>query len=485
MIMSRYVKIALFFVVLGVSGAVYIVLSADGLGRINTTTYEVVLSDATGLSTRSKVYLAGVVVGKVDAIALTGTEAHLKLALLKNVEVRQDAKLSRRSSSLLGTSILALDPGTKLTPILPPGSLISTDANSGDMNAVLGTVQNMGGQITGILEEFQKNQLALLAVSLETFNSIASKIDAQTDAQLENISRILTSAALITEQTEGLLRGSEGDISASMADIHEALANIRAVSAEIRAGRGNIGQAIYDDTLYASILSTVEKTDQAAEKLKDALDSVNHLAQTTDGVVSRAGEVVDKAVGLGISVDTNARFDILAEQVRAAASLRLDPRTNDRWYRIGVTSAPDGIAARTVKETTDSSGNITREDSTETSYTVAFDAELARRFGFFTLRGGLYENSAGLGLDLQPLRWIALSGELFNFKAGEAPNLRGSLTLYPFFDPDSDKPWNWIYLRGGINNALSGKRDYFIGGGLRFADREVKGLVGLAPVFGN
>jgi phospholipid/cholesterol/gamma-HCH transport system substrate-binding protein len=349
----------------------------------------------------------------------------------------------------------------------------------------MGTVQDLGGQISGLLEEFQKNQLALLAVSLETFNSIAAKIDAQTDSQLDNISRILVSAALITERTEGLLRNSEGDIGGSVADIHEALANIRAISADIRAGRGNLGQAIYDDALYANLVAAAEKTDEAAGKLKDALDSVDRLAQTTTGVVEKAGEIVDKAVGLGISVDAGARYDFLSEQVRAGASLRLDPASNDRWYRIGVTSAPDGVVSRTVKETTDGSGTTTREDTTETSYTVAIDAELARRFGFFTLRGGLYENSAGFGMDLQPLRWLALSGELFNFKTGEAPNLRGSLTLYPFFDPDSLKPWNWIYLRGGINNALSGERDYFIGGGLRFADREVKGLVGLAPILGN
>jgi phospholipid/cholesterol/gamma-HCH transport system substrate-binding protein len=101
----------------------------------------------------------------------------------------------------------------------------------------------------------------------------------------------------------------------------------------------------------------------------------------------------------------------------------------------------------------------------------------------FTLRGGLYETTAGLGLDVQPLKWINISGELFNFQTGELPNFRGAVTFYPFFNPDSDKPWNWIYLRGGINDALSGNRDFFIGGGLRFADREVKGLIGLIPSF--
>jgi len=341
----------------------------------------------------------------------------------------------------------------------------------------------LGGQVNLLLEEFRTNQMALLAVSLETFNSIAKKIDEQSEAQLDRISRILESAALITERTEGILRSGEGDINASVSDIHGALANIRAITAEIAAGRGNMGQAIYDERLYNSILVTAEKTEDVAVKLEEALDNISSLAKNADEVVTNAGEIVTKALGLGIQVDTNARYDIRGETMRAAASIRLDPASNDRWYRLGVSSAPDGVASRTVKETTDSSGAVTREDTTETKYTVAVDAELARSFGFLTIRGGLLESTAGIGLDLSPLNWISLSGEVFNFKTGEYPNLRGTLTFYPFFNPDSDKPWNWIYLRGGINNSLTGNRDYFIGGGLRFADREVKGLIGLAPVF--
>jgi phospholipid/cholesterol/gamma-HCH transport system substrate-binding protein len=482
--MTRYIKIALFFVVLGSSGVAYVMLSSDGINPFNTKMYEVLIPDATGLSTRSKVYLAGVTVGKVREIILTGNEARLKIALLKNVEVREDAALTRKSSSILGTSVLALNPGTERAALIRPGGVIGTDSGTGDMSAVIGLVQQMGTQVSLLLEEFQQNQMALLSVSLETFNSIAGKIDRQSDAQLENISRILESTALITERTERILRSSEGDIGASMSDIHEALANLRDITAEIRGGQGNVGRAIYDDSLYSSLLATAEKAEDAAEKLKEVLDSINTVAKNVDGVVTNAGEIVDRATGLGIQVDTNARYDLLAGTPRAAASIRLDPRSNDRWYRIGVSSAPDGVSSRTVKETT-SGGVTTREDTTETSYSVAIDAELARRFGMLTLRGGLLESSAGLGFDVQPLQWFSLSGEMFNFKSGEPPNVRSFLTLYPFFDPYSEKPWNWIYLRGGVNNSLSRDRDFFIGGGLRFADREVKGLVGLAPALNN
>ena len=480
---STYIKIALFFVILGGAGAGYMILSSNGMGFFNTKSYETILEDASGLSTRSKIYLAGVQVGRVQGIQLNGTEARLKIAFLNDVELREDSIISRKPSSLLGTAVLSLDPGSRSSPIIPPGSLIKSVPPAGDLNTALGMVEDLGGNINLLFEEFRTNQLALLAVSLEAIGSIVQKIDVQSDAYLEHISRILEAAALISERTERIIRNGEGDISGSISDVYEAVASIRSIAAEIAAGRGNFGQAIYDESLYQSILATVEKTENAATKLGDALDNISGLVKTTDGVIASAGEIVDKALGLGIQVDTNARYDVIAQTARAAASIRLEPASSSSWYRIGVSSAPDGVVSRSVKETTDSDGNIFVEDTTETLYSIAVDAELARRFGFFTLRGGLLESTAGVGLDLQPLKWLSLSGELLNFQTGELPNLRSTVTFYPFFDPESDKPWNWLYLRGGITNTLTADRDFFLGGGLRFADREVKGLVGLVPAF--
>jgi phospholipid/cholesterol/gamma-HCH transport system substrate-binding protein len=482
---SQYVKVALFFIVLGIAGGAYVIMSSDGLNTFNTKLYEVTIPDATGLSTRSKIYLAGVPVGKIQSINLEGNKAHLKVAFLKDVEIREDARIARKASSILGTSILTLDPGTELTPILSEGGRVNAEQDTGNIDAVIKLVQEMGGQISEILTEFQNNQMKLLAVSLETFNSLARKIDSQTDAELDRISRILEAVAGITERTDRILANREDDINGSVLDIRSALENIRHITGEIRQGHGNFGQAVYDDKLYGTLLSTVGKTEEAAVKLQTALDSINTLAINVNGVVSSAGEIVDRANGLGISVDTHAGYGLLSGTTRAGASLRLDPRSNDRWYRIGVSTGPDGVSSRTVTTTTDQNGVVTSKDKTETRYTVTVDAELARRFGIVTLRGGLLESTAGLGFDIQPIRWVSLSGEVFNFKTGAAPNLRGSITVFPFFNPNSDKPWNWLYLRGGVRNAINQKRDYFLGGGIRFTDREVKGLVGLLPVFGG
>jgi phospholipid/cholesterol/gamma-HCH transport system substrate-binding protein len=480
---SQYVKVALFFIVLGTAGGVYIIISADGLSDYKTRDYEVVLSDASGLSSRSKIYLAGVAVGRIRSITLTGNEARLKVTFLKNVELREGALLSRKSSSILGTSVLTLEPGPEFNPIIATGGMLSADNSTGDITEALDTVQDLGSQISQLIREFQENQLALLAVSLETFNSIASKVNAQSDAVLQNVSRILESLALISERIERDMAQAGIEKTGPMADVYGVFENIRDITEEIRRGQGNMGQAIYDDQLYQSLLAVTQRIEDVAAKLRTALDTIDTVAQSAGQVIDSAGVIVDRAVGMGMQVDTHGSYNVLAGQVQAGAAMRLVPASNDRWYKIGVTSVPNGYTTRTLKKTIVNSSTGETEDVTETRYSFAVDAEIARRFGFVTLRGGLMENTAGIGLDLQPVRWVSVSGEVFNFQTGEKPNLRGTLTVYPFFDPDSDKPWNWLYLKGGIDNSLSDKRDYFFGGGIRFADREIKGLVGLLPVF--
>ncbi|GHV96489.1 hypothetical protein AGMMS50293_28090 [Spirochaetia bacterium] len=482
---SKYIKIALFFIVLGTAGSVYIIVSADGLSDFSTRNYEAVLADATGLSTRSKVYLAGVAVGRVKAISLAENEAIIKVAFLKNIQIREGALLSRKASSILGTTVLTLEPGGEFNPVMSPGSRINTKKDNSDMTAVMGTVQDLGGQISQLLRDFQGNQLALLSISLETFNSIAQKIDNQSEAELERISRILESTASIVERMDRVLAQAEYNGTGPAADVYGTLENLRLITEEIRKGQGNVGQVIYDDRLYESILSAVQRIETTVLKLQTTLDTINSAAASAGKVIDNAGEIVERATGLGIQIDTSGSYNIMAGQVQAGASIRLHPASNDRWYRIGVASVPDGYSTRTIKETTDALGAITVKDTTETKFSFAVDAELARQFGPLTIRGGLLENTAGLGIDIQPVRWVSVSGEIFNFRTGESPNLRGIITVYPFFDPDSNKPWNWIYLKGGITNSLSDKRDIFVGGGVRFADREIKGLVGLVPVLNN
>ncbi|GAB1482581.1 hypothetical protein MASR2M78_13970 [Treponema sp.] len=385
---SRYLKIGAFFLSLGVAGSAYVITAGDGFNGWNTKIYEIEIADATGLTTNSKVYLAGVPVGKIREIDLETNSALLKVAFLKDMQIRQDAHVTRQSSSLLGTSILTLTPGTELTPLVNPGGRINAAGDGASMTGALGSVRELSDEMIKVLKELQENQLQLLAVSLETFNSISRKFDERTNAELDRVSRILEASARITERFDILLREKEGDLGTSASEARLALENLRQITDEIRSGQGNVGQALYDDRLYASLLATASKTEEAAAKLNTTLESANLLAVNANSVVVSAGNIVDKANGLGVQVDANTSWSLLSNQGRAGASLVLEPRSQDRWYRLGLNSAPEGIASRTVTESK-SGSTLERTDTTLTEYKFSIDAELARRLGPFTLRSGL------------------------------------------------------------------------------------------------
>lgn len=488
---SRYVRIGVFFLSLGSAGVGYVVVAGDGFNPWNTTKYEVVMSDATGLTTNAKVFLAGVPVGKIQSIDLEGDRAVLTLVLLKNVDVRSDAAIARQSSSILGTSMLALAPGVEPTP-LGSGGRMAAAGEGADFRTALGSAQGLTVQVAGLLKEFQERQMQLFAASLETFNALAGKLEERSDAELDRVSRILESSALIAERFEALLRERQGDLDASAAEVRAALENIRAVTEEVRSGSGNLGRAVYDDELYRNLLEASLRTAEAAAKLSEVLDgaagmarSATALADDARAVVKDAGGIVSKANALGVQVDASGRWGFLSGYGRAGASLRLEPGSRDRWYRVGFVSAGDGRSVRTLTTTSGSGGTVV-VDETEIGFGPLLEAEIARTFGPLTLRGGLIEGSAGLGLDLRPLPWLELGAEAFGFERGALPNLRGAATVYPFFDPLSKDPWRWLYLRGGAERLLEpGRVDFFLGAGLRFQDEEARGLVGLVPLGGK
>ncbi|GHU48400.1 hypothetical protein FACS1894200_05370 [Spirochaetia bacterium] len=471
----RLAKIGLFFLILGVGGIAYIIMSSDGFSGFNTDTFEVTIDDATGLSTRSKIFMAGVAVGKVEKITLVGTHALLSIALEKGLEIGADAKLARKSSSILGTSILTIEPGHPMSSRAMPGDRLEADNSPDGINAVIDMAGDLSTQVGGVLKEFQQTHLALLAVTIETVNSIAKKIDAQMDDELDRVSRILESVAAITAQTEKLMGRHDADLDGTLSGLYGTIDNLRAITGEIRSGEGNIGKTIYDDKLYTSILA-------AANEATAALTNINKLVTDADGVVTGVAEIVDQAAGISVELDSFARYDFRYGEGRGGASLRLIPRSNDRWYSIGVSSAPNGVTTLTTERITDSSNGNRVVETEKTTNALLIDAQVARTFGPLTLRGGILENTAGVGFDFQPIKWGSLSAEFFDFANEENPNLKSFVTFYPFFNPNSNKPWNWIYLRSGVNNILDPKRDFFVSGGLRFTDKEVKGLVGLIPV---
>src|SRR5580658_6175543 len=109
---SQAAKVGLFVLLTGAAAyGVYRFVSPTVSGA-NGYTVHAYIHDATGLATRSRVTIAGIAVGTLEAIKLERGEARLDVKVRTDVVLYENATLGKKSASLLGESVVVLTPGT-------------------------------------------------------------------------------------------------------------------------------------------------------------------------------------------------------------------------------------------------------------------------------------------------------------------------------------------------------------------------------------
>ncbi len=482
--MSRYLKIGLFVTVVGVGTILYVMETAERVGNGQTYTVHAFVPDATGLLLDSSVRLAGVEVGRLRNIELDGDRARLTLEIRRDVELFDDAMISKETQSMLGTATVAINPGTGQGAMLTDGSVIRNvrqDATIsdavGNANELAANAAQLVGEISEYLQDEQTVQalneivqvtrqtviatsdlleqnLQLARSSMQSIESFSVRLDQRSVAVLDSVQEVLESTVSIAERLDALIDENDESVGRSIAELEQSIEslrtvlssfeqtaeNVEVVTQRVRDGEGNVGRFLAEDQLYERIVN----------------------------VTGQAEEFLDATVGLGIQVGFQSEY--LTEQLstKDRFELRLVPDPDQKYYSVGVVSVP-GLEERGADP----------EDSKE----LLFNLQLARTWGPLTVRAGVLESTGGVGLDLLPISRLELSAEAFDFGADDGVYLRGYGTLYPFYDPESNNPINWFYLAGGVDDAMDVyQRDYFVGAGVRFSDRDLRGLVGFVPV---
>ena len=140
----------------------------------------------------------------------------------------------------------------------------------------------------------------------------------------------------------------------------------------------------------------------------------------------------------------------------------------DRYYLIQVVDDPRGVAEET-QTTTSIDNAVPTVDDTTIVYKNKIKISLlfAKNFYDFTVRGGIMENSGGVGFDYHFLnRKLRLSFEAFNFDDVH-------LKSYVKYDV-----WKGVYLAAGLDDFASSDRSSpFIGAGLFLTNDDLKLLV--------
>lgn len=482
--MSRYLKIGLFVTVVGIGTVLYVMETAERVGSGQTYIVHAFVPDATGLLIDSSVRLAGVDVGRLRNIELDGNRARLTLEIRGDVQLYDDAVIAKETQSMLGTATVSIEPGTGRGAMLSDGAVINNVRQQasisdavGNANLLAANAADLVSELSAYLQDEQtvaalneivqvtretvvatsallEQNLDLARSSMQSIESFSVRLDQQSVSVLLSVQQVLDTTVSITERLDSLVDENDDSVNRSIRDLEESIESLRTVMASfeqtadnvevitqrVRDGEGNVGRLLGEDQLYERIVN----------------------------VTGQAEEFLDSTIGIGVQVGLQSEYLTQQLATKDRFELRLVPDPEQKYYSVGVVSVP---------------GLEERGADPENSKELLYNLQLARVWGPLTVRAGVLENTGGVGLDLRPLDQIELSAEAFDFGADGGVYLRGYGTLYPFYDPESNNPLNWLFLAGGVDDAMDVyQRDYFVGAGVRFSDRDLRGLIGFVPV---
>ena len=480
-------------------------------GYSSSESYEVhvFFRDATGLSWKSGVQIAGIRIGEVARISLEGDRARLDLRIRNEIDLRKDACFSKRfPSALLPDALLDTAPGTQAAPALrslpveqrevtcvKEGTTVEAllDSLSGiakDVQVISGELKDTVAGSQGSIKSIVANLEQMSAGLAQTTDQGGARLDAilrnaqdftgtlrdvaeQDRARYHSIARNIDDASqrivTLLDTVQQLVGDEGGDVQKSVAGVRESLEKlnrsldqIEKVALQIGEGKGVAGKLLADERL--------------GEKVGTALEG--------------ATDYVDRLVKL--KVEVNLRSEWLAQQngSKTYAGIRLLPRP-DKFYLFELVNDPRGVDTITNETVTTETGGTT--STTVTARTLnenklRFSFQLGKRYGPLAVRGGVIESSGGAGADLFLLQdRLQVSMSMFQFDRPTSvkyPNLKvwANYTFFRYLyatvgSEDLMNRWQTGRYPGGRDFAFG--RDVFFGGGLVFTDDDLKTLLGV------
>jgi phospholipid/cholesterol/gamma-HCH transport system substrate-binding protein len=181
------------FIVAGV--VLFIVIYTWLTGRIgmrNTREVKVYYSDVGGLRVGDPVLIYGIEKGKIRSLAIENTRVLVVVSVSKDVPIPEDSRFALRSVSYLGgDKYIKITPGQSATP----GTVFEGESESFDLESMASELKdaiaaiqgfkmpdmnNIGGQITAVVDKNVKNLARMVAQPTERLGTLIERMDSVT-----------------------------------------------------------------------------------------------------------------------------------------------------------------------------------------------------------------------------------------------------------------------------------------------------------------
>ncbi len=448
------------------------------------------LDDVSGLAEKSRVTIAGIIVGQVDRIELAGNKARVWLRV--NTPLRSDARIVKKQASLLGEYFIQLTPGyqgellkdreeiKRVAYDVPPAEILN------DLKGIAGNVVEITESLKNVMSGEGGGEQKLLEI-LENFRGTAQDLRTAVGGNAHKFDEVVANVIAITKEARTFTTDFRRDATLLMNDARAVTANVRSIvgdsTGDVQAGfegiKGALGRM---QSALDELEGTLENTRSITKKIDRGdgtlgkLVNDKRLYEDVNTLVSESGRFVQKITRLQTIVGMNSDYYFNGATVRNAFEVRLRPRP-DKYYSLSLIDDPNGLTRfrETVTSSSESSSDpLVRQQQTVTEDRFRLSLQFARRYRFITGRIGIIENSGGLGIDLHGLNdKLEVSADLFAFDGNINPRMR-LWSQYNFL--------SHVYLKAGLDEIWNENlTDFYMGFGIRFNDEDLKTVFTAAP----
>ncbi|MFA6147438.1 MAG: MlaD family protein [bacterium] len=504
--MSREARVGI-FVLLGLIILTFFTFRVSKWGLIAEKGYRLTVDfdSAAGLEPKSDVKMAGVPIGKVEEINLVGNHARLVLRIQQGIRIPIDSVATIQTQGLLGEKYVEILPGKDTQRNLPSGGQVAntmTPTNLDEVVRKLATIaddvkkftESLSGTFGGeegkkalgdILRDVRATTAALRTVvtgNEERFQRILANVD-RLSADLSDISAtnkqdVRTAIAnlrafsdTLKSETPGLVRKLEdmsdkvsGVVGDNRENLKESIRNLKTASARL------------DNTLDAAgkVMAKIDRGEGTLGKLVNDNTAHNSLTDALEGI----NRYVRKTEQLKTFIDYRLEWQEAPSEFKHYVNVRLQPSA-DKYYTIGVVDDPRGrFSSTTTTDTTTPPGTTTTTREERYTDKLKISALIARKFSGLTVKGGAMESTGGVGLDYELLKnRLTVGVDAWDFSRRDLPP---HLKLYGNYDIVKN-----LFVTGGVDDVLATERNLrtlFLGFGIKFADEDLKTVLGAVPI---
>ncbi|MFQ5328482.1 MAG: MlaD family protein [Thermodesulfobacteriota bacterium] len=484
------------FVILGILLLVYMSLKVGGVSIGKSAGYELFVrfDSVAGLDKDSSVRVAGVEVGRVKQITLDGNKAKLTLMLTKDARIGADFVAVLTTQGVLGERYLELIPGSPNAPLLEAGDTITRTQQYIDLEkfiTILGDaaadIKEVSSSLAGVfggvagernlreivvnLGELTRRMNRIVAANEERIGRTLGNFETFSHLLKEEGPEVVKGLRNITDEFNSFIADNRGSLEGSIRSFEQASLKLEETMDTVNRMVMNVEPKIDESfSRVARIADKIDRGEGTLGKLINEPETHDNFNKALTGINSTIGRI--ESFKTFLSYRAEYLTDI--EETKSYFSLKLQPKA-DRYYLLEIVDDPIGTRSVETRETT-TGGTTTTVREVKTTDDLKFSAQVARRLGGLTLRGGLLESTGGVGLDYH--LWddkITFTFDAFDFDQTRNPHLKAGLrySIAKFF-----------FLSGGYDDFVSkvNLESYYVGGGFTLEDDDIKYILGSVPI---